>query len=111
MRQKEIVAALQNVLQLDPAEQILFAREYLNERAREEGRSEGRIEGRIEGQLMVIATLMHQRFGPLPEFAQLRLAGARAVEVDAMTSRILNAASIEEVLGEPKQAPKSKTKK
>lgn len=100
--------ALQNVLKLDPAEQILRAPEYLAARAAERIRLEGKLEGNLEGRVSMLSKQLEQRFGPRSESARKRLQTATATELDAMLLRVLNAASIDEVLGKPKRTPKKR---
>jgi predicted transposase YdaD len=65
---------------------------------REEGREEGRQEGRQEGELTILRRFMEKRFGPLPGWAEERLAGLSTEELDALSNRLLEAGSLEELL-------------
>jgi predicted transposase YdaD len=80
----------------------VILREIL-ERGREEGRAEGRAEGKAEGKAEGVRTLLHDlladRFGPLPRWASMRLAGVGVEEARRLTLKAATAASLEDVLG------------
>lgn len=65
----------------------------------QKGRAEGRVEGRAEGQVEVLLRQLTRRFGALPPDVQMRLRAASSEELDGMADRILDAQSLDEVLG------------
>jgi flagellar biosynthesis/type III secretory pathway protein FliH len=71
------------------------------EEGREEGWEKGWGKGREEGEAAVLARLLSRRFGPLPEWARERLHRADAAQREAWADAVLDAASLEEVVGAP----------
>ncbi|MBF0296353.1 MAG: DUF4351 domain-containing protein, partial [Magnetococcales bacterium] len=67
------------------------------------GRQEGRQEGRREGEINLLTRQLQCRFGPLPDWASARIAEADSSLLDRWSLAILAAASLEELLAEPKQ--------
>lgn len=65
------------------------------------GQKEGRQEGRQEGQLELVRQMLTHRFGALPAWAEERLAEAGRAEITRWASRLLDAPSLEAVLGPP----------
>ena len=65
----------------------------------QEGRHQGLQKGRQEGEARVLRRLLTRRFGPLPPWADDRLALASEAELEGWTDRVLDARSLEEVLG------------
>lgn len=59
-----------------------------------EGWFEGRQEGLLEGEARVLARLLTQRFGPLPDWVAQHLARAGETELNAVTDALLNAESL-----------------
>ena len=68
------------------------------EEGREKGREEGREEGRDEGRRAVVSKLLRLRFGPLPLHAEQFLAMAGPAELTALEDKILQAASLDELI-------------
>ena len=64
----------------------------------ERARQEGLQEGRQEGELTVLRRQMEKRFGAIPSWAQERLAGRTAAELEELGLRVLDAPSIEDLL-------------
>jgi hypothetical protein len=66
----EMVMALQNVLNLSPAEEVMYAHEIRARKAEERGRKLGmelgEKRGKLEGKLELVSKLLTQRFGALP---------------------------------------------
>jgi hypothetical protein len=58
-------------------------------------------EGRQEGELAILRRLIERRFGSLPSWAEQRLAGASTEQLEELATRVLDAASLEELLGSP----------
>jgi len=98
----ETTMALQQIMKLSPAEEIIFAEKVLAERAAERGRREGKLEGQQE----FLRKLLTQRFGELPPEADARVQAATPTELEKMGLRILSAATLDEVLGKPKRRRK-----
>jgi hypothetical protein len=61
----------------------------------------GRLEGRQEGEVLLLRRLLMRRFGALPTWAEERLAQASTEQVETWGDRVLEAASLTEVLGSP----------
>ena len=60
---------------------------------------EGRQEGRQEGEAALLLRLLERRFGPLPDWAKDRIASADTVALEEWGVRVLDAGSLETVLG------------
>jgi hypothetical protein len=58
-------------------------------------------EGRQEGELAILRRLIERRFGSLPSWAEQRLAGASTEQLEELATRVLDAASLEQLLGSP----------
>lgn len=105
--QEETIMALQNLLNLSPAEEVLYAHEIRSRRAKEEGWREGKLEGKLEGELdgvrLVVTKLLTKRFGPLSHKATTHLQTATKSELEDIGMRLLAASTLEEVLGKPKR--------
>jgi hypothetical protein len=65
------------------------------------GEKKGREMGRTEALVEVALALLSHRFGPIPEAIQARVSGASFLELKALLTRILDASTLEEALGEP----------
>jgi hypothetical protein len=65
----------------------------------QEGRAKGREEGREEGRRAVVRKLLQLRFGPLSPSAELRISHAKPEELSAWEDKILQARSLEELIG------------
>lgn len=61
-------------------------------------RHEGRHEGVHEGRVAALLTLIEQRFGPQPDAVHRHIHAASNATLDVWTSRILTAASLDELL-------------
>jgi hypothetical protein len=66
---------------------------------RDEGRKEGRDEGRKEGELTVLLRLLRARFGELSASAMARIEAADVEDLERWADRLLNARTLDEVLG------------
>jgi predicted transposase YdaD len=73
-------------------------REARAEGARE-GREEGRQEGREEEGRLILSQLLKKRFGRLPVWAAKRLAAMAPADIEKAALQLLDAASLEELLG------------
>ena len=62
------------------------------------GKLEGKLEGRLEGELHILRRQIEKRFGPIPEWVHERLAARSAAELEELSVRILNVATIEDLL-------------
>jgi len=82
-------------IHIDILENKVLGREF------KKGLQEGRQEGRQEGELAILRRLIERRFGSLPSWAEQRLAGASTEHLEELATRVLDAASLEELLGSP----------
>ena len=57
-------------------------------------------EGRKQGAAKVLRRLLARRFGELPAWADARLGGASEAELETWADRVLDAARLEDVVGE-----------
>jgi len=64
----------------------------------EEGKQQGLEEGELSGKLKVLRRLIEKRFGPLPDWAENRLATRSARELEEWSVRVLDAKTLEELL-------------
>ena len=67
-------------------------------RGLEEGKLEGKQEGKLEGELTILRRLIEKRFGPIPRWAEERLASRSAAELEDLSVRVLDAQSMEDLL-------------
>ena len=67
---------------------------------RQEDRAEARKEGRKEGEALLLQRQLGKRFGPLPSAIVERIASASATQIETWGERVLDAASLEEVLSD-----------
>jgi hypothetical protein len=65
---------------------------------RQVGLQEGRQEGRQEGEAAVLTRLLEHRFGALPDQVKARISAADIAMLEAWSLRILDAATIDDVL-------------
>jgi predicted transposase YdaD len=68
------------------------------EQLRSQGRIEGRVEGRLEGERSLLTLQVTQKFGEPPEWARMAIEAASDAQLRVWASRILVAASLEELL-------------
>jgi hypothetical protein len=73
--------------------------DYAMEKGLLQGLQKGREEGREEGELKILTRLLTRRFGPLPEWAAIRLRNADIAQLEAWGDAILEAKSLADVLG------------
>ena len=66
--------------------------------AEQKGLQKGRQEGRQEGELALLRRLIEKRFGSLTRRADERLAALSVSELEDLSERVLDAASIEDLL-------------
>lgn len=59
----------------------------------------GIAQGREEGQRLVILRLINKRFGPVPEWARQRIESLPASDLEPLELRLLDARSLEDLLG------------
>jgi predicted transposase YdaD len=57
-------------------------------------------EGRTEGEAKLLRRQLIRRFGPLPAWAEAKLAGAEPAPLEVWGERVLEAATLEAVFGE-----------
>lgn len=90
-------------IHIDILENKVLGREFkkgLTE-GREQGREQGRQQGRQQGELAILRRLIETRFGAMPPWATQRLAGASTELLEELATRVLDAASLEELMGSP----------
>jgi hypothetical protein len=63
-------------------------------------RAQGRVEGRVEGRVAALLRQLQKRFGPLPTDLEPRLQAATSEQIDRYLDRVLDAASLAEVLAD-----------
>ena len=63
-----------------------------------QGRQEGLEHGRVEGAAAVLERVLVQRFGPLPQTVQKKLAKAGAAEIAGWTDALATAQSLKQVI-------------
>lgn len=66
-----------------------------------EGLLEGKREGKREGKTEALQSLLTARFGRLPSWAAARLAGATVDQLDVWLNGVLQAETLEALLGDP----------
>jgi flagellar biosynthesis/type III secretory pathway protein FliH len=84
---------------IDILENKVLGREF--KKGLQEGLQEGRQEGRQEGELAILQRQIEKRFGSLPSWAEQRLAGASMEQLEELATRVLDASSLEELIGSP----------
>jgi predicted transposase/invertase (TIGR01784 family) len=62
--------------------------------------AEGESEGELKGELKLLRRLLIRRFGPLPAWAEAKLAGAEPAQLEVWGERVLEAATLEAVFAE-----------
>ena len=75
-----------------------WKQQWLQE-GRQEGRQEGEQRGRREGEAALLVRLLERRFGVLPGWARDRIAAGDTVALEEWGLRVLDAGSLEDVLG------------
>ncbi|MBF0310731.1 MAG: hypothetical protein HQL56_14505, partial [Magnetococcales bacterium] len=70
-------------------------------KGRAEGEARGEARGMVKGESAVLLRQIQLKFGTLPAWVRDRVAGAGLPELTAWTDRILDAGSLEELLGKP----------
>ncbi len=53
---------------------------------------------RLEGELKIVRVMIQKRFGPVPEWANTKLGSLSAEQVEALSERLLDAPSLEQLL-------------
>jgi hypothetical protein len=81
-----------------PQEGELKGRLEGEQKGRQEGRQEGEQRGRQEGEAALLLRLLERRFGVLPGWAKDRIATADTVALEEWGLRVLDAASLDDVL-------------
>jgi predicted transposase YdaD len=75
-----------------------WQREWLQE-GLQKGLQEGRQEGRQEGEAALLLRQLERRFGALPEPVRARVLAADTTVLEEWGLRILDAASLDEIVG------------
>ncbi len=68
-------------------------------RGMELGRVEGRVEGVQLGELKLLRRQIEARFGPIPDWAESRIAGCSLEQIESLGVRVLSVESLQELLG------------
>lgn len=97
VREEEVRVALQRTVGNSIAEEILFGAERRYER--------GVRDAKLEGKRDTLKLMLGQRFGVLPPEAVGRIDTGSAGDLDAITLRVLSAATLDEALGTPTNKP------
>ncbi len=92
---EEIWAMLNHLTPLEEtrAYQSIFAK------GEAKGEAKGKAEGKAEGKADDLQRLLTRRFGPLPDWARARLAGAEIPQLDVWLDGLLDAPSLEALIG------------
>jgi predicted transposase YdaD len=61
------------------------------------GKLEGELKGKLEGELKIIRQLIEKRFGPIPGWAEERLAARSVAGLEELSGRILDVTSLEDL--------------
>ena len=75
--------------------------ETLIAQGKAQGRAEGEAKGQAEGEAKMLARLLERRFGPLPRSARERIAAAAIEQLDRWGDGVLEAQSLDDLLGQP----------
>jgi hypothetical protein len=90
-------AARKGLQAMDPAKyeyQSEFAKRYVAQ-----GKAEGQAEGELRGQAAILIKLLARKFGPLATETTDRLQQASAEQLDRWAERLLDATSLDDLLG------------
>lgn len=60
---------------------------------------EGQLEGRQEGERAIVRRLIEKRLGSIPDWANAKLNAMPAAELESLSERLLDARTLEELLG------------
>jgi len=94
-------AEIPNVIELHEVRDMLAERvKTWTEEWKAEGLAEGRREGLEQGEAKVLRRLLVRRFGELPAWVDSRLGEASEAELETWADRVLDAASLDEVIGD-----------
>ena len=95
----EDIEAFQDLQEIDSmlAERVV----EWTEKWKREGLEERRLEVLLEGERVMLQRLLTRRFGPLPPEALQRLAQADVAQLETWADRVLEAATLADVLGPP----------
>jgi len=74
---------------------------FIERRGHAAGRAAGQAAGQVTGAGMIVREQLEERFGPLPATALARLEAADAEQPRAWARRLLDAGSLDDVLGDP----------
>ena len=77
---------------IDIMQNKVLGREY------KRGLQEGEEKGRQEGERTLLRRIIEKRFGPLPGWAEERLTAKTTAELEELSLRVLDAASLDELL-------------
>lgn len=99
VRPRDLHETFERILQR-PEDSIMGTLERTYQKGRSEGRSEGRTEGRTEGRAATILRQLQKRFGVVPDDVVARLVAASEADLERFTDRVLDAATMRDVIDE-----------
>jgi predicted transposase YdaD len=101
MPAEKVDAVMRNATGPEAREVVVDIIEEFKDMGRQEGRQEGKQEGKQEALSSMLLDLLAHRFGPVPADAKKRILEADVKKLRRWALRVLDAASIQEVLGKP----------
>ena len=97
------MTAVEEIIVAAVGEEVREPMATVADRLREEGRREGQLagelQGRVEGRRSLVAELLADRFGTLPEEVRSRLDAASLGELEQWAKRMFSAKTLAEVIG------------
>lgn len=82
------------------AEEIVMSTfERISKEAEARGQAQGVVMGAVQGERAVLLRLLTRRFGPLPAAVEARIHAAGTGQLELWADRVLDAATLDEVLG------------
>ncbi len=90
-------AVREGIDRMDYFRELILNNEVLGPEYRR-GLEEGELKGRLEGELTVLRRLLERRFGSIPQWAEERLNSQGIEDLEALSVRILDAGSLEQLL-------------
>ncbi|WP_180540569.1 DUF4351 domain-containing protein [Nevskia soli] len=85
------------ILKMATINDIILSNKVLG-REYKRGREEGELEGELKGELKLFRRLIEKRFGAIPEWADERLNHRSTEDLEALSVRLLDGATLEELL-------------
>jgi Domain of unknown function (DUF4351) len=94
-------AVQEGIQRMDDLRELILNNAVLGpgyKRGLEEGELKGELKGKLEGELTVLRRLLQRRFGAIPQWAEERLNRKGIEDLEALSVRILDATSLEQLL-------------